>query len=155
MWCPRLILWIDMILIKFWDTVVVYWNHLENFFAAIQVKHWLDWESIFTSKYYNFALKVENLMKNKKKRLEADVSDKIIRTTRCTIIPISLEDRYDPWQVLWYLGCVLELSKRFFQVDWIRLVFSFWSLYEVLLLNSSQNPLQIPSEPFWTLKNEP
>ena len=103
----------------------------------------------------NYLVVPKRTLKIHEKTLEAHVSDKISRTTCRTIIPIGLEDRYDPWQVLWYLGYVLEPTRKFFQVDWSRLVFSVRPLFWVFLLNSSQNPLQIPSEPFWTLKNEP
>ena len=140
-----------MILMKCWDTLVVHWNRSENFFATTKVKHWLGCESIFTSDYSILALKMENFMKISKKSLAAHVSDKIIRTTRRTTIPIDLEDRYDPWQVLWYRGCVMEPRRKFFQVDWSRIVFSLWSLFDdfhwiltkillKILLNPSEHP---------------
>ena len=144
-----------MILKKCRDTIVVYWNRLENFLGTTKVQHWLGRETIFNWKYWIFALRMENFMKIHKKTLEAHDFAFISQTTCRMMIPITSEHRYDPWQVFWYLGCVLEPRRKIFRVDWSRLVFSFSSIFGVLLMNSSQNPLENPSEPFWTPKQIP
>ena len=114
----RLFLRIDMILKKCFDTLVMFWNHLKNFFIQLKHNPFRSFGQFLISSGQKLIFKPLWPLKNNKKSPTAHVYGEKTRTKHRVMIQPNSTDRYDPEEWFWYLGYVLKRSRKFFHRSW-------------------------------------